>query len=153
MKRFVKFFQAAHRQLKLILIILCGLGITLLTQTAQAEALRDPTQPPASVYGDTVTNEDQEVIAGPVLQSVMIGPQYRSAIINGQKVMLGKKYGQATLINLDEHKAVLRNQDMTTLTLMLDYAIEKKIVSPVTSPPATKRKVTRSSKPIVVSEK
>jgi len=153
MKLFIKFFQAAHCQLKLLMNILCGVVVTLVMQTTQAEALRDPTQPPASVYSDTVTNDDQEVIADPVLQSVMIGPQYRSAIINGQKVMLGKKYGQATLINLDEHKAVLRNQDMTTLTLMLDYAIEKKIVSPVTSPPATKRKVTRSSKPIVVSEK
>ena len=153
MKRFVKFFQATQHQLKLLMNILCGIGITLVMQNTHAETLRDPTQPPASVYSDNVTNEDQEVNAGPVLQSVMIGPQYRSAIINGQKVMLGKKYGQATLINLDEHKAVLRNQDMTTQTLMLDYAIEKKIVSPVATPPAAKRKVTRSSKPIVVSER
>ena len=153
MKRFIKLFQAAQHQLKLLMIVLCGMSISLGIQMAQAEALRDPTQPPASVYGDTVTNEDQEVIAGPVLQSVMIGPQYRSAIINGQKVMLGKKYGQATLISLDEHKAVLRNQDMTTQTLLIDYVIEKKIVPPTASPSATKRKVTHSSKPIVVSEK
>ncbi len=153
MKLFIKLFQAAQHQLKLLMIILCGMAITLVMQTTQAEALRDPTQPPASVYSDTVTNDDQEIIAGPVLQSVMIGSQYRSAIINGQKVMLGKKYGQATLIRLNEHKAVLRNQDMTTQTLLMDYVIEKKIVSPTASPPATKRKVTHSSKPIVVSEK
>jgi MSHA biogenesis protein MshK len=153
MKLFIKLFQAAQHQLKLLMIILCGMSITLVMQTTQAEALKDPTQPPDSVYSHTVTNDDQEIIAGPVLQSVMIGSQYRSAIINGQKVMLGKKYGQATLISLDEHKAVLRNQDMTTQTLLMDYVIEKKIVSPAASPPATKRKVTHSSKPIVVSEK
>jgi MSHA biogenesis protein MshK len=129
------------------------MAINLGLCNAQAETLKDPTQPAASPYSDVTASEDPKVVSGPVLQSIMIGPQFRSAIINGQKVMLGKKYEQAILISLDEHKAVLRNPDMTTQTLLMDYAIEKKIVSPAAAPTAAKRKVTHTSKPIVVSEK
>lgn len=141
---------SAHRQLKLLLSALLGMVITLTIHTTQADTLKDPTQPPASLYGSVDTN-GAEVAALPVLQSVMIGPQYRAAIINGQKVLLGKKYEGATLIRLNEHEAVLRNPDMTTHTLEIDYAIEKKIVSPVVmpllvKPRTTKSQVQRSSK-------
>lgn len=140
---------SAHHQLKLLLSVLLGMVITMTIHTTQADALKDPTQPPASLYNGVETNG--EVAALPVLQSVMIGPQYRAAIINGQKVLLGKKYERATLIRLNEHEAVLRNPDMTTQTLVIDYAIEKKIVSPVVMPllvksRATKSQVKRSSK-------
>ncbi|MEQ1597767.1 MAG: hypothetical protein ABL880_00220 [Methylotenera sp.] len=133
---------------KLLLVALLSIANIL---TAQAESLKDPTQPPASLYSETVVNN--EAVAGPVLQSVLIGAQYRAAIINGQKVMLGKKYQQATLIELHENKAVLRNPDMSTQTLVMDFAIEKKIVSPVVASTTTKNKAKRSPKPIKVSEK
>ena len=138
---------------RLLLLVLLSLAIPLGFRNAQAETLKDPTQPPATLYSDAAASGDPKVLSGPVLQSVMIGPQIRSAIINGQKVMLGNKYEQATLINLDEHKAVLRNPDMTTQTLLMDYAIEKKILSPVAATTATQIKMKRPSKPIVVSEK
>lgn len=131
----------------LLLTLLCIANIL----TAQAETLKDPTQPPASLNSEVVANN--EIATGPVLQSVLIGVQYRAAIINGQKVMLGKKYQQATLIKLDEHQAVLRNPDMSTQTLVMDFAIEKKIVSPVVASTSTKNKAKRSPKPIKVSEK
>ncbi|MDP3306959.1 MAG: hypothetical protein Q8S50_01715, partial [Methylotenera sp.] len=69
---------------------------------------------------------------GPVLQSVMLGSQYRAAIINGKKVMLGGKYENATLIKINEREAVLRNSDMTTQTLAMDYAGIKKAVPAIT---------------------
>jgi len=138
--------------LKGLLIVLAGI------HPAQADALKDPTQPPASIYSHAENGDHSEQAAAPVLQSVLIGPQRRTAIINGKAVMLGKKYEQATLIRLDEHAAVLRNPDMTTQTLLMDYAIEKKTLSPVAAPAAAKVKTKRSSKivvskPIVVSEK
>jgi MSHA biogenesis protein MshK len=133
---------------KILLAALLSIANILL---AQAESLKDPTQPPASLYSEAVANN--EVATGLVLQSVLIGAQYRAAIINGQKVMLGKKYQQATLIKLDEHKAVLRNPDMSTQTLVMDFAIEKRIVSPVVASHTTKNKAKRSPNPIKVSEK
>jgi MSHA biogenesis protein MshK len=130
--------QQTHHQLKLLLIVIFGMSTLLAIHIVQAEALKDPTLPPASLY-NSATDGDLDV--GPVLQSVMIGPQYRAAIISGKKVLLGKKYEEATLIRLNEHEAVLRNPDMTTQTLVMDYAIEKKIVLPTTT-----KKVKRSTK-------
>lgn len=122
-----------QHQLKFLLSELFGVAIILMMQATQADTLRDPTQPPAALYGNA-----DSVAAAPMLQSVMMGPQYRAAIINGQKVLLGQKYEQATLIRLNEHEAVLRNPDMSTQTLVIDYAIEKKIVSSVAVPPLVK---------------
>lgn len=106
------------------LLLLTGLSMGL---SAHADSLKDPTQPPAAFYN----NINGDVIpVGPVLQSVMIGSNYRAAIISGQKVLLGKKYEQATLIKLNEHEAVLRYPDKSTQTLVLGYGIDKKIVKP-----------------------
>jgi MSHA biogenesis protein MshK len=113
-----------QKQLKLILNVSCGMFLLMMEHDIQAEGLKDPTQPPASLSAET-TNENGQV-AGPVLQSVMLGSQYRAAIINGQKVMLGGKYENATLIRINEREAVLRNSDMTTQTLAMDYAGIKK---------------------------
>ncbi len=137
-----------HNFQKQWLVALLGILNTL---TAQADTLKDPTQPPASLYSEISASNEEA--ASPVLQSIMIGPQLRAAIINGEKVVLGGKYQQALLIRLNEHTAVLRNPDMTTQTLSMDFAIEKKIIAPAAASPAIKRKVKHSSKPIVVSEK
>jgi MSHA biogenesis protein MshK len=113
-----------QKQLKLMLSVSCGMFLLMMEHDIQAEGLKDPTQPPASLSAET-TNENSQA-AGPVLQSVMLGSQYRAAIINGQKVMLGGKYENATLIRINEREAVLRNSDMTTQTLAMDYAGVKK---------------------------
>jgi MSHA biogenesis protein MshK len=115
-----------QKQLKLMLSVSCGMFLLMMEHDIQAEVLKDPTQPPASLSAET-TNENGQV-AGPVLQSVMLGSQYRAAIINGQKVMLGGKYENATLIRINEREAVLRNSDMTTQTLAMDYAGVKKTI-------------------------
>jgi MSHA biogenesis protein MshK len=133
----------AQHQLTLLLTILFGMAIILAMHTTQADTLRDPTQPPAALYSNADSG-GPEVATAPVLQSVMIGPQYRAAIINGQKVLLGQKYEQATLIRLNEHEAVLRNPDMTTQTLVIDYAMVKKIVSPAAVPLLVKVQPTKS---------
>lgn len=138
--------QPAHptqHQLTLLLTVLLGMAIILVMHTAQADILKDPTKPPAALFSNADSG-DPDVAAAPVLQSVMIGPQYRAAIINGQKVLLGKKYEQATLIRLNEHEAVLRNPDMSTQTLVIDYAMVKKIVSPAAVPLLVKMRPTKS---------
>ena len=114
-----------QHQLKLLLSVSCGMFLLMLEHDVQADGLKDPTQPPASLSAETTNANGQAV--GPVLQSVMLGSQYRAAIINGQKVMLGGKYENATLIKINEREAVLRNSDMTTQILAMDYAGVKKV--------------------------
>ena len=105
--------------------------IWLLTlNTAYAEALKDPTQPPLAFYNQAHSIDGSGLLDGPVLQSIILGANYHAAIINGQKVMLGKKYDGATLIRLNEREAVLRNPDNTLKILTMEYAIQKKILPP-----------------------
>jgi MSHA biogenesis protein MshK len=114
-------------------LMLCLMG-SLIAYPAQAETLNDPTQPPASLYA--VEDSAAQKVAGPVLQSVLLGQHYSAAIINGEKVMLGEKYEQSTLIKLNEREAVLRNADRSTQTLVLNQITLKKVINSTTGPVA-----------------
>lgn len=118
----------AQIPLKLMLSVSCGMFLLTMQPNVQAETLKDPTQPPASFSSEIINGVT--AASGPILQSVMLGKQFSAAIINGQKVLLGKKYEQATLISVNENQAVLRNPDRTTLILKMDYADMKKVVLP-----------------------
>ncbi|MDO9365881.1 MAG: hypothetical protein Q7T58_06045 [Methylotenera sp.] len=111
-------------------IILLTLVLFLTPFFVYAEVLKDPTQPPASL-DHNIANE--AIPTGPVLQSVMLGANYQAAIISGQKVLLGKKYKEATLIKLNDHEAVLRYPDKSTVTLIMDYAVDKSVGESPTS--------------------
>lgn len=105
-----------------------GASCLLVLNTAYAEVLKDPTQPPAAFYNQAHSTDGSGSFNGPVLQSVILGANHHAAIINGEKVMLGKKYDGATLIRINEREAVLRNPDNTLKVLTMGYAIQKKIL-------------------------
>lgn len=109
---------------------------------AQA-ALPDPTRPPASLSAP-VSAEDAELYAGPVLQSVKIPSKGRPvAVIGGQQVRLGEKYGESRLIRLTEREAVLEGPGGVE-RLMLTPGIEK--INIITKTPAARR-ARRGSQP------
>lgn len=89
-----------------------------------AESLGDPTRPPAQI-GGAPGMDASKVPAGPVLQSVLISPGRKSAIISGAQVALGEKYGDARLTRLTENEAVLEGPQGTTV-LKLAPKVEKK---------------------------
>lgn len=81
---------------------------------AVAQVLSDPTRPPdgqdasASSVGS----------GGPVLQSVMLSPSRKVAVISGEIVALGGRYGASKLVRLTESEAVLKiGSDVTVLKL------------------------------------
>ena len=67
--------------------------------------MNDPTRPPAS-FG---SSEPDAGGGGIMLQSVLISPSQKAAIINGVLVPLGGKYGDAVLVEVSEKEAVLRS--------------------------------------------
>ncbi len=100
------------------------LGCTMFNLNARAQTLSDPTRPPAILLETSANNE---VIAGPVLQSILIAPGRHVAIISGQTVTLNGKYGDQTLIKMSETEVVLRNgKELQTLKLFPDF--EKKLI-------------------------
>ena len=105
---------------KLLKCVQRALPLLLLTlpSAVGAEALRDPTRPPAEI---NAASSVVPLTAPPVktgLQSIIISPQRRAAIINGQTIELGGKYGNAKLIEVNERGVVLMGeQGKQTLAL------------------------------------
>ncbi|MDP3715520.1 MAG: hypothetical protein Q8R21_03820, partial [Burkholderiales bacterium] len=62
---------------------------------------------------------------GPVLQSVMMSPTRKVAMISGQLVVLGGRYGTARLVRLTDSEAVLRD-GTETIVLSLYPQVEKR---------------------------
>lgn len=90
---------------------------------AGAQGMTDPTRPPG---GMAATAGDEAVSAGPVLQSVMLSPGRKIAMISGEIVVLGGRYGSARLVKLTESEAVLKNGPETTV-LRLFPLVEKRM--------------------------
>ena len=97
---------------------------SLLGGDALAQTLLDPTRPPTIMME---TSSNSEVSSGPVLQSILIAPNRRVAIISGQTVALNGKYGEQTLIKMSETEVVLRNgKELQILKLFPDF--DKKLI-------------------------
>lgn len=99
------------------------LAIALLAGAAlaQAQALRDPTRPPgaAAVRGMSGLAPSGDL----VLQSVLISPQRRAAIISGRVIRPGETVDGYRLIAIREGEAVLRRGDQSR-TLRLYPAVD-----------------------------
>jgi MSHA biogenesis protein MshK len=87
--------------------ILAGCLLALGSAMAWAQALSDPTRPPGGFYVGPGTGRGGEAGSALVLQSVLIYPDMRSAIISGEHVALGQKLGNARLVRVAETEVVL----------------------------------------------
>lgn len=91
--------------------------------TAGAQGLTDPTRPPGAL---AAVSGDGAVSGGPVLQSVMLSPARKVAVISGEIVVLGGRYGSARLVKLTETEAVLK-EGAETKVLKLFPLVEKRM--------------------------
>lgn len=94
-------------------------------QTMAAEVLPDPTRPPVEA-GVEIPGT---VATGPVLQSVMIRPGRRTAVISGQSLAEGERFGGAKLIKISEGEVILIGPEGRK-TLKLFPGVEKKFIQP-----------------------
>jgi len=92
-------------------------------ESVMAQGLTDPFQPPGAVAMEAPPVEG---VISPVqqLQSVIISPKRKAAIINGVLVELGGKYGDAVLTRVAEDEVVL-SSDGSREVLKLYPAVEK----------------------------
>ena len=111
------------RMNKLIVDIATTLSL-LFACGALAEEVRDPTRPPAIALSGTV--EPLE-LGAPMLQSVLVGPERRSAIINGQVLQVGARVGDARLVKIEEDRVILSSGGMIS-TLYLFPAVGMKLI-------------------------
>lgn len=108
--------------MKKLLVQLAVLIVSCVMTTAGAQPLTDPTRPPGALADAA---DMAGVSTGPVLQSVMLSPDRKVAVISGEMVVLGGRYGAARLVRLTESEAVLKNGSETTV-LNLYPLVEKR---------------------------
>ncbi|MEO8716972.1 MAG: MSHA biogenesis protein MshK [Burkholderiales bacterium] len=89
----------------LVFSLICFAG----SVAGQRAALVDPTRPP-NAPGDSSAQESAPP-PGPQLQSVLISPTRRVAVISGDTVIQGEKYGGATVVAITEGAVLLRYAD------------------------------------------
>jgi len=84
--------------------------------------LADPTRPP---FGAVNAGGEEAAPAGPQLQSVLISPARKVAVINGRTVPLGGRFRDATLTRITESGVELRKGSRVEV-LKLFPRVEKK---------------------------
>ncbi len=107
---------------------------------AKAQGLTDPTRPPAEIAVKAPAVE-VGVVQLHQLQSVIISPTRRAAIIDGVVVELGAKYGDAVLTKVTEDEVVLRSdgsQEVLKLYPAVDIAPAGSKGAPRKAKPETK---------------
>lgn len=112
------------KYLTAILIVLVHASWMKLTY---AEMLRDPTMPPARlglVEADVMPVETPK----PVLQSVALGTTHKSALINGETVLLGQQFEGLTLVKLTASEAFLQARNGQIEVLRMEFPIQKNAV-------------------------
>jgi MSHA biogenesis protein MshK len=127
-------------QASLAAAIVGGALLMALAGAVQAQGVIDPTRPPQMV--ETPAAEGN---AGNGLQSVFISDTRRAAIIGGQLVELGHKYGDATLVSVADDEVTLeRGREKQVLRLF--PGIDKKMltVAPAAKAPVAARRKSKS---------
>lgn len=80
------------------------------------ERLLDPTRPHQP---GTVSAVAQEAITGPELQSTMISPTFRRAVISGRTYKQGDKIGGAVIISIQPYEVTLKQGGRETRLRLL----------------------------------
>lgn len=103
-----------------------------------AEDFPDPTQPPAGINAVSSGQGAAAVVVGQTvsparrgLQSIIISPVRRAAIINGETVELGEKAGRSKLVEVSESGVVLQGaRGRQVLTLFPGVWMKARVAVP-----------------------
>jgi hypothetical protein len=88
-----------------------------------AQGMRDPMRPPLGLAPAAPAAEPG---FGPQLQSVMLSPSRRSAIISGRLVARGESYGDAVLEEVAADHVVLRRGGSTQVLRLYNGDVKRK---------------------------
>ncbi len=121
-----------------------ALALAFWCASATAQVTTDPTRPPAGFdSGMTAPDAGGDGSGGMTLQSVLISPTHKAAIISGVVVKLGEKYGDAVLVRVAENEVVLRSGGVQQV-LKLYPGVDKREIVPVAQKGAQRRAKART---------
>lgn len=112
---------------------------------SSSQGMNDPTRPPPGIRSNET--DAGAAVSEPVLQSVMISPTEKSAIIGGKTVKLGGTYGDARIIKITEGEVVLRSASGTE-TLRMYPDVSMKAIEPA---PSANKQAKKKREPAVIT--
>ncbi len=125
--------------------ILSSVFCLLSSALCYAEDLPDPTRPPFEL-GVAADGRGVAAASSSGLQSVIIYPDRRTAIINGQVMQLGVNYSGGTLVEVSERSAVLQgNRGRRELSLFPGVKLKMKAEEPPEQAIAVERAVQKET--------
>jgi MSHA biogenesis protein MshK len=103
-------------------------ALCLLGGSAAASPFADPTRPPNA--SDRASAQPGAAPAGPRLESVLIAPDRRIAVISGQQVPLGGKYGEGRVVRITETEVAIREGTATEVLRLFPESEKRAKVRP-----------------------
>ena len=100
------------------------LAASLLAPVGHAAPFADPTQPP--VVSDSIG----AATGGTRIESILIAPDRRVAVISGQQVTIGSRLGSGTVVRITETEVVVRGAEGEQ-TLKLFPQLTRSAAAPV----------------------
>ena len=116
--------------MKSVVATICLLA-TVLATGAAAQPLVDPMRPPA------LGGEASAAPSGPTVHMIVIAPERRYAVIDGQTVTQGSRFGNSRVVRIAESEVTLLDAAGESRVLKLLPQAEKRIVAPRKSEPRT----------------
>ncbi|UCD69108.1 MAG: hypothetical protein JSW48_03170 [Betaproteobacteria bacterium] len=118
-------------------LLTAGLTLALFCLTSAAQRLRDPTRPPPGAFAATKATTKSVAPKTMTLQTVLISPQRRTAVINGKVMSLGDTIDGYRLAEIRESEVVMKGSKGTR-TLRLYPGVSKAAATQAAKPEKTK---------------
>jgi len=109
--------------MRLGLALIAGLLLASGPAASVAQQLRDPTRPPSEVSAKPATAKSR-THGGLVLQTVLISPERKTAVISGRVMSVGDTVSGFRLVEIREGEVVMKGSKGTR-TLQLYPAVSK----------------------------
>ena len=88
--------------------LVLALAVAAAPCAAHAAPFADPTRPPGAPQA---AKGGASSPGGPRLESVLIAPDRRIAVISGQQVTLGSRFGDGEVVRITESEVLIRGRD------------------------------------------
>jgi MSHA biogenesis protein MshK len=102
------------------------------TVPATAQSLVDPMRPASAGYGESQVAAARS--SGPVLEQVVLGDGRKFAVINGRRVVLGDRLGDATVVQIGPDQVTLKGQTTQVLRMFPRTDRKSTDVAPMPQP-------------------
>lgn len=100
------------------------LALLLMIATAQAAPFADPFRPPRQA-DQAASGERASAAAATRLESVLIAPDRRIAVINGQQYTEGARFGSGRVLRISEGEVVIRHADRDEALKLFPQGVRK----------------------------